>query len=146
MRRARKLGIVLAAALGAVILAAWFYHAHLRAVNESYISELTARGEPLTLAQVQPPPVPPAENSADTFLQASALLQSDTSLLGTNHLSAMLAVAPGKALVCSQLPQAPGDYATNSWAEVEPALAQNQAALTLLQKITDHPALDYHLH
>jgi len=90
--------------------------------------------------------VPPAENSADIFLQASALLDADTSLLRTNQLSSMLPVAPGKVLVCSQLPQAPGDYATNSWAEVEQSLAQDQTALTLLQKITEHSALDFHLH
>jgi hypothetical protein len=146
MRRVFKLGIALAVALGAVIIAAWIYHCQLRATNEGYIAELTARGEPLTLAQVLPPPVQAAENSADVFLQAWALLDADTSLLKTNHVNAMLAVAPGQALVCSQLPQAPGDYATNSWAEVEGSLAKSQTALALLQKITDHPALDFHLH
>ena len=146
MRRVFKLGIALAVALGAVIIAAWIYHCQLRATNEGYIAELTARGEPLTLAQVLPPPVQAAENSADVFLQAWALLDADTSLLKTNHVNAMLVVAPGQALVCAQLPQAPGDYATNSWAEVEGSLAKSQTALALLQKITDHPALDFHLH
>jgi hypothetical protein len=146
MRARRKIIIALGGAVGAGMVAAWVYHVELRAANASYISDLAARGEPLTLAEVRPPPVPAAENSADIYLKAVALLDADNSLLKTNICHTMLSVGPGKAVACSQLPEAVGYDFTNSWAEMSRALTQNQKALEFLQQVAEHPALDFHVH
>ena len=147
MKRGRKILLTLGAALGVAILIPCLYHWHLQAVNEAYIAKLIAQGEPMTLAQVLPPPVPPAENSADKFLAAVTLLEGDSSLLRTNYyIDAMLAVGPGQAVVCSQLPKAVGSDFTNSWTELAAAAGQNDEALKLLLQITEHPALDFHIN
>ena len=146
MSRRRKLLLALGAAFGALILTTWIYHWHLKSINEAYLAELAARGEPLTLAQVVPPAVPPAENSAETFLRAADLLAADTSLLQTNNVYAMQMAAPGKALVCSQQSESAGSSSTNSWAAVARARAQNQPALELLQQLNDHPRLHFRIN
>ena len=75
MRRSRKILFGLGVASGMLLLAAALYHCHLKSVNEAYIAELIARGEPMALAQV----LPPAENSADTRLAKMAWMTAGTS-------------------------------------------------------------------
>jgi hypothetical protein len=146
MRLRRKLFIALGTVLAAAIVIPWIVHWRLRAINEAYIRELVARGEPMTRPQVTPLAVPAAENSADVFLRAAAQLAADTSLLETNFLVAMLPVVPGIALAGSQQTAAVGYGSTNSWAEIAAAVAQNQTALKLLQKVATHPAFDFHIN
>ena len=146
MRRRHKILLTLGAVLGVMVVAAGLYHWHLKAVNEAYLAQLVEQGEPMTLAQVLPPAVPPAENSAAIYLKAVALLEADTSLLQTNVGRSMRLVATGKALAGFQLPAVTGYDFTNSWAETSLALKQNQPALELLQQLVDHPALDFHIH
>ena len=50
--------------LGVAILVPVIHHYQLRAATEAYIAQLKAQGEPMELAQVIPPPVPPEQNGA----------------------------------------------------------------------------------
>ena len=143
MSRRRKILIIGVVVLGAAILIPVIHHYQLRAAVNAYIAELKAKGEPMELAQVIPPPVSPEQNSADTFRKAATLFDADQSMFQTNSYSAMRMVAPGKAMVCSQQPDASGYDATNSWEEIKSALAKENGAMELLLKITDRPRLDF---
>jgi hypothetical protein len=145
MRRRLKILLTLGAVCCVVVVAAALYHWHLKSVNEAYLAQLAAQGEPMTLAQVLPPAVPPDENSADAFLRAAALLEADTSLLHTDSCRVMLATTPGKALVSSQLPEMRGYDSTNPWPVLAQALLTNKFALDQLLKVADHPALDFQI-
>ena len=86
MSRRRKILIAVGIALGVAILIPVIHHYQLRAATEAYIAELKAQGEPMELAQVIPPPVPPEQNSADTFRKAaSPYLMQIQGFLGTNY-------------------------------------------------------------
>ena len=145
MRLRRTIFITLGVILGLAVLIPWIYHCHLQAINEAYLAQLADQGEPMTLAQVLPPPVPDSENSADTFLKAAALLEADTSFLHSDSCGAMLPVAPGKAAPCFRQPAEVGYESTNSWEEVSRVLAQNQSALELLRQIPSRVRLDFHI-
>ena len=145
MRRRHKILLTIGAVLGMVVVAAGLYHWHLKAVNEAYLAQLAAQGEPMTLAQVLPPPVPSAENSADEFLRAAALLEADNSLLHTDSCRVMLTTTPGHAFACSQLPEMRGYDSTNPWPALAQALFTNQAALVILLEFASHPALDFQI-
>ncbi len=145
MRRRHKILLTLGVVLASVALVAGLYHGHLKAVNEAYIAQLVAQGEPMSLAQVLPPPVPPADNHAALFLRATALLAADSSLLHTDSCRVMQMTAPGQALVCSQLPTMAGYDATNAWPVLDQALLTNQPALSLLLKLADHATCDFHI-
>lgn len=133
-------GILLVAAIIVLIVR----HYQLRAATQAYIAELKAKGEPMELAQVLPPSVPPDQNSADTFRKVAVLFKADQSLLKTNsYFSCMKIVAPGKAMVCSQQPAAMGSDITNSWQEVAEAVAQNVKSYELLQTFIEKPAFDF---
>ena len=84
MNRRRKMLVVAAIVLAAAVFIPVIRHYQLRAATEAYIAELKAKGEPMELAQVLPPPVPPEQNSADTFCKVAALIEADQSLLTTN--------------------------------------------------------------
>ena len=119
------------------------HHYQLRFAEASYIAKLKAQGEPMELAQVIPSPVPAGQNSADAFLKTIALLNADKSLLGTNYISGMKMVAPGKATTRYQLANAEGGMATNSWEEVAAAVRLNSKAFELLQQMIENPDLDF---
>src|SRR5208282_1732776 len=146
MSRRRKILIVVVVTLGAAILVPVIHHYQLRAAVNDYIAELKARGEPMELSQVLPPPVPPEQNGADTFREAAALIEADEGLLTTNHYySAMHMVAPGKAMICSRELDIRGYDVTNSWQEVTAAVAQNEKSFALLQQIVDKPEFDFQI-
>ena len=145
MRWRHKILLTLGAVLGVMVVAAGLYHWYLKSVNEAYIARLAAQGEPMTLAQVLPPAVPAAENSAEIFLRAAALLEADSSLLRTDSCRVMLTTTPGKALVCSQLPEMHGYDSTNPWPVLAQALLTNRPALALLLKLANHPTLDFQI-
>ena len=146
MRQRHKILLTLGVMLASVALAAGLYHWHLKAVNEAYIAQLVAQGEPMSLAQVLPPPVPPSENSADIFLRAAEMLNADASLIHSNDVMAMLLVAPGKALVCSSQPLALGYESTNTWGELACAVENNHSSLDSLRLIVRHPGLDFKIN
>ena len=145
MSRRRKILIIMGVVLVAAMLVAVIHHYQLRAAVNAYIAELKVRGEPMDLAQVLPPPVPPEQNNADTFRKAAALIDADKSLLETNSYSAMKMVAPGKAMICWQQADARGYDATNSWEVVAAAVAQNAKAFALLQQIIEKPIFDFQI-
>jgi len=145
MSRCRKILIVVVSVLGVAILVPVIHHYQLRAATEAYIAELKAQGEPMELSQVLPPPVPPEQNSADTFRQAAALIEADRSLLTTGTYSAMRMIMPGKAMICWQQPDVRGFDSTNSWKEVTEAVAQNEKSFALLRQIIDKPDFDFQI-
>ena len=124
MTRRRKILLTAGIVLGLAILLPVIHHYQLRAATEVYIAQLKAKGEPMELAQVIPPPVPPEQNSADTFHAAIALMNFDKGLLATNSVSGMRMVAPGRAMVQWQQPDVRDSYATNSWENFTAAVAQ----------------------
>ena len=144
MSRRRKILILAGAVLITVILIPVIHHYQLRAATEAYIVQLKAQGEPMDLAQVLPPPVPPEQNSADTFRRAAALFAADQGFLGTNYgFDCMEMVAPGKAMICSRQPDVYNYNATNSWEEATTAVAQNRESFALLQQIIARPDFDF---
>ena len=70
MSRCWKILIVIGVVFAVAILIPVIRHYQLRFAVESHIAQLKAKGEPMELAQVIPPPVPPEQNSAAIFLKA----------------------------------------------------------------------------
>ncbi|HUA66509.1 MAG TPA: hypothetical protein VME24_11715 [Alphaproteobacteria bacterium] len=120
-------------------------HFELQSETDAYISRLKARGEPMELVQVLPPPVPAEQNSADALAEAFALIDADDGLLATNFygIEMMKMVAPGKAIVCWREPEDEGPPATNSWQDLTAAVAQNQMTFALLRQTIDKPDADF---
>jgi hypothetical protein len=143
----RKFLIVVGIILGAAILIPVIRHYQLRFEVESYITELKAKGEPMELAQVIPPTVPPEQNGADTFRNADALFNdsfhADKSLLETNFVYGMRMVASGKAMIRWQQPDIRDIDGTNSWENVTVAVVQNAKAFALLQQIIEKPNFNF---
>ena len=150
MSRRRKFLVVVGVALTSVLLISVIHHYQLRAAVNAYIAELKARSEPMELAQVIPPPVPPEKNGADTFRDADALFNdsfhADKSLLETNFVNGMRMVAPGKAMIRWQQPDIRDIDGTNSWANVTAAVVQNAKAFALLRQIIEKPVFDFKIN
>ena len=148
MTRRGKIFAAVATALLAAVLIPVIHHYQLRAATEAYIAQLKAQGEPVDLAQVMPPPVPPEQNGADTFRKAVALFEADQGFLGTNYgIDCMRMVAPGKAEICSRRPDVQVNYyATNSWDFHATAIAQNSESFALLQQIVARPDFDFRIN
>src|SRR5262245_47282592 len=133
MTRRRKLLLGVAALLGLTIVIPILHHYQLKAAVDCYRGELKAKGEPMELAQVLPPPVPPNGNGAELFLKAAALLGTNQTLLDTSRPPCMRMVAPGKAMVgwAQAEVRAPGkNGSTNSWGEIKAAVAHDGAAIS----------------
>ncbi len=127
--------------------AGYFWHWHLRAAVDSYVAELKAKGEPMDLEQILPPPIPPEENGADALREAARLLGPSNGGRNphpvTNLADGMIQVGPGKALILWQQPRiinSEGDY---SWEDVGTAIDQNAAAFELLLRIIDKPRFSF---
>ena len=149
MSRRRKIWIVLGTVLAAAILIPFIHHYQLRAAVNAYIAELKARGEPMDLAQVLPPPVTSEQNSAEVFRHADDLFNesfhADKSLLETNFVYGMRMVAPGKAMIRWQQADIRDIDGTNSWENVTAAVVQNAKAFALLQQIVETPTFDFQI-
>jgi hypothetical protein len=145
MSRCRKILIVAGIILGVAILISVIRHYQLRSVVANYIAELKAKGEPMDLAQVIPPPVQPKQNSAPIFLKAAALLTTNDDILNNNPPPGMRGVAPGKAMVGWTQPEIRSSDATNSWEEIKKVLEQNSEALNLLVQTTNSSLFDFNL-
>ena len=128
-----------------MVLVAVARHFQLKAAVNRYQAELKAQGEPMELAQVVPPPVPPEQNAAPLFLKAAGLLAKNNDVLSTNPPWAMRGVAPGKAMAGWAQQEIRSSDATNSWLQVKAALEQNRSALALLSQITNSSRFDFGL-
>ncbi len=145
MSRSRKVLVALGIVLVAAILIPIIHHYQLRAAVNDYIVELKAKGEPMELSQVIPPPVPPEQNSASNFLKATSLLDTHWNVLGSNPPPVMRMVAPGKAMIGPAQIEIRDGKVTNSWQDVASTLAQESEALNLLCQINSGSALDFGL-
>ncbi len=74
MNRRLKILTAVGIVLGLAILLLVIHHYQLRFAVEKYIADLKARGEPMELAQVIPPSVPPDKNGAPLITNALAQL------------------------------------------------------------------------
>ncbi len=146
MRPRWKILISLAGAVCAVILVAVVRHYQLRMATQAYIAQLRAEGEPMDLAAVLPPPVPPEKNGANTFRQAAELINTNTTLLKTNYdILTTEMVAPGKAMISWQQPDIREVTVTNSWQQLATAVAQNMNVFALLHQIAGKPDFDFQI-
>jgi hypothetical protein len=146
MSRRRKFLIVAGIVLGVAIFIPVIRHYQLRLAVVNYVAELKAKGEPMELAQVIPPPVPPEQNGAGIFCSAVALIDEDTHINYSNYVYGMTMVAPGKAMIRWQQPDVRDSEGTNSWEAVEAAVRQNAQSFALLQQITDKPDFDFQIN
>jgi hypothetical protein len=144
------LAVVAVFVLGATLFGFWF-HAHGARAVATYQRQLVAAGEKLTVDELLPPPVPPAENGVTVFRQATASWRTASGVLATNPPLPMRMVKAGKAQVGWAQPVVRGDSSgggsesTNSWEDVEAAIALNEPAFELLGQLIDHPSLDFQL-
>jgi hypothetical protein len=145
MSRRRKILIVAGIALGVVILIPVIYHYQLRFAVESYLAQLKAKGEPMELAQVIPPLLPPEQNGALIFLKAITLFHTNMNVLDSNPPPTMRAVASGKAMVGWQQPDVRSSDGTNKWEDVGWELTTAKSDLESFQSLTNHLFLDFNL-
>ena len=141
----REMLIIVAAILVVGALIPFVTHFELRWETNRYISRLKARGEPMDLAQLVPPPVPAQRDSANTFADAFGLIDADHGFFLTNYYGTemMRMVAPGKAIVCWREPEDNEFVVTNSWQDLAAAVAQNQMTFALLRETVDKPYADF---
>jgi hypothetical protein len=149
MKTRWKILIGIIAFVGVATLLLVMHHFQLKAAVNRYKAELKAKGEPMELAQVIPPPVPSEQNSADALREADASFNeafgADKSLLETNYVSGMKMVAPATAMVRWQQPDIRDFDGTNSWENVTAAVVQNAKAFALLQRIIEKPAFGFQI-
>jgi len=144
MNRRRKILIVLGVALAAAVLIPVIHHYQLRAATEAYIAELKAKGEPLELSQVLPPPVPPEQNGANIVREAFALFAPEDEGFYTNLPPAMGMIAPGKAMIGWAEPDVRGyynGYYTNTWESVKAAAETNRPVTEMLRQVMDYQTI-----
>ncbi len=129
-------------------------HFLLRFTVESYIAELKAKGEPMDLAQVIPPLVPPGQNGVPLIINTLTNLTTkyfNLEIVQTNPPQAMQMIAPGKAMIGWQQPMIIGDRgiaepsATNTWKALGRELTSVKSDLDSFQSLTNHPILDFNL-
>jgi hypothetical protein len=149
MSRRGKILTIVGVVFAVAILLPVIRHYQLRFAVEAYIAELKAKGEPMDLAQVIPPRVPPEQNGAEIFLKAYDLIRNTTTFLNTNSLYGKKMVAPGRAKVCFRQPELsePGEFGfTNSWEQAYSAIMKYQDAIKLLHQVSDGRVLDFQIN
>jgi hypothetical protein len=115
MSRRWKILVVAGVALMAAVIIPIVRHYQLRAAVNDYIAELKAKGEPMELSQVIPPPVPPEQNGVPFIFNSLTNLEARyQSIAQTNPPTAMCEVLPGKAMVRWQQPAIIG-FNENTW-------------------------------
>ena len=154
MSRRHKILIGAGIVLGMAILIPVIHHYQLRFAVEKYIAELKARGEPMELAQVIPPPMPPDKNGAPLITNALTELDSESNatnwVILDNPPSGMNRTIPGKEMagwretVIHSVETWPRDL-TNTWDEAGAQLAARQNDIYDLRSLIEKPILDFHL-
>ena len=153
MSRRLKILTGIGIVLGMVILIPVIHHYQLRFAVEKYIAELKAKGEPMEMAQVIPPPTPPENNRAPLVTNALAQLYSETNATNWVNLGnppgAMNQTIPGREMVGWHQPVIhsadtwPRDM-TNAWDELSADLAARQNIFKALRSLIEKPTLDFH--
>lgn len=144
MNRGLKILIAVVMVIGAVTLVSVIHHYQLRAATEAYIAKLKAQGEPMELAQVVPPPVPPEQNGVPFITNALVSLRYE-SIAGSNMPPTMRMISPGKAMIGWQQPKIIGYSGTNTWENLGLELSAAKGDLESFQNLTNHPILDFSL-
>jgi hypothetical protein len=154
MKARRKILIVAGIVIGVAILIPVIRHYQLRFAVANYVAELKAKGEPMELAQVIPPPVPLEQNGVPLITNALTNLTAkylNVDIVQTNPPQAMQMIAPGKALIVWQQPLIIGDRgiaepsATNTWKALGRELTSVKSDLDSFQSLTNYPILDFKL-
>ncbi len=153
MSRRRKILIVMGFALAAAILIPVIHHYQLRTAVDAYIAELKAKGEPMELAQVIPPPVPPGQNAAPLISNALSQIYLErnytNSIIFNNPPGAMNRAIPGKEMVGWHQPaiHTPNGTwppnLTNSWGDLGAQLAERRDDLNDFRKLVENPTFDF---
>jgi hypothetical protein len=151
MSRRRKTLIVAGILLGVAVLVPVIHHYQLRFAVESYLAGLKAQGEPLDLAQVIPPPVPPEQNSAPLITNALSQIDLESnytdSIILNNPPQAMNRTIPGKEMIGWHQPviHGPiGNWPTNTWDDLDVQLAGRQKDLNDFRKLIQNPKFDFY--
>ena len=156
MSRRRNILIVFGVVFGVAILIPVIRHYQLRFAVANYVAQLRTKGEPMELAQVVPPPVPPEQNGVPFIFNSLTNLEARyQSIAQTNPPTAMCEVLPGKAMVRWQQPAIIGfnentwpltnNLMTNTWEDLGIELAAEKDDLDSFQNLTNHPSLDFNL-
>ena len=147
MNLRNKIRLTVGIVFGVAILVPVIHHYQLRWALHSYVAELKSRGEPMDVAQVLPPPVPPEKNGADALRQADAAfnetLRTKGSFFNTNSVYGMTPVAPGRAMIRWQQPDFRDSSGRVSWPEIAAAVDASANGFALLHQIIDKPAFDF---
>jgi hypothetical protein len=152
MSRRRKISVVAGIVLGVALLIPVIHHYQLRFALAAYVAEFKAKGEPMDLAQVIPPPVPPEQNGVPFITNALANFYGGifSSNLTHNLPPAMREVSSGKAMIGWQQPKIigsdePSELLTNTWEDLGKELIAAKSDLDSFQNLTNHKLLDFNL-
>ena len=144
MSRHRKILIAAGIVLGVAVLIPVIHHYQLRFAVANYVAELKAKGEPMDLAQVIPPPATPEQNGVPFITNALANLKSE-GIHANNPPPAMHMIARGRAMIGWQQPDIRSSDGTNKWEDLGRELAAAKSGLDSFQSLTNHPILDFNL-
>ncbi len=144
--RSPKFWLTVAGIILVLLVVVWGMARQPETELEAYKHDLLARGEKLDYRAFIPPSVPPERNGADIARTAFAIID-DIKLVVTNqmYLSPMRCVAPGRAVVAWQQPDAWDTDRTNTWAAFEAEQVTNEPAVMALRGLLDRPMLDFGL-
>ena len=153
MNRRWKILILAVAVLGAAILIPVIRHHQLRAATETYIAQLKAKGEPMELAQVIPPPVPPEQNAAPLITNALSQIHLESNYTNAiyfkNPPGAMNRIIPGKEMVGWHQPVIHTSNTTwppnltNTWDDLGAQLSERLNNLNDFRKLIKNPKFDF---
>jgi hypothetical protein len=144
MNRHRKILILFVIVLIAAILIPVIRHYQLRAATEAYIAELKAQGEPMELAQVIPPPVPPEQNAAPLITNALNQIKDYYTTMKSDPPGSRM-IIPGKEMIGWRQP-AIHDFefnVTKSWEQLGTELGNEQNNLNDFRNLIKIPVFDF---
>jgi hypothetical protein len=141
-RRRAVLGLGLLVSV--LLVVAYLVHFRAKWAVARYERQIVAAGETLNVRELYPPAVLPENNGALLFSQIMGRLSWGRNLLDTNMPPAMQMVAPGKAMVGWAQPDVRSG-GTNTWNDVDEALARYRDALESVREAAERPAFDFQL-
>ncbi len=149
MRVKRKICFVMIAAL-VVVVAVLIGVEHFRGHRawEKWLQEKRKGGEPITLAEILPPPVPSEKNAAPALMTAAERINSK--LFDQPRPEAAKLIAPDKAAVSTKMSQWPHREKQaeprDVWPEFAAMVAESEPALKLIYEAMERDQLDFALN